>query len=180
MAKATVHLQLDVVVNKAAHTLATVKPNIWPTVTSSMVAVTSMPRYSGGAISTMYKGTVVLEAPTAAPRMERPKIAKGTVEAVAWMKEPKEKRRLAQRSTFFRPIRSARLEAIGEAKKASNDVDDVIMDLSREVRARLDSEVPIETRAEAVTAVSSGKVVSFDVELIDSTYIQPADSQCPR
>ena len=55
----------------------------------------------------------------------------------------------------FRPMRSARTEDSGDAIRANSEVDEVMMDLSREVSSRFDSDVPIETRVADITPVSS-------------------------
>jgi len=62
----------------------------------------------------------------------------------------------ATRITLFRPSESARMEANGETRRAKNDVHEVMMDLSRELRALPEREVPIETRVADITPVSSG------------------------
>jgi len=43
----------------------------------------------------------------------------------------------------------------GDANRAKRDVEDVIMDLSREVSSRSESDVPMETRVADMTPVSS-------------------------
>lgn len=55
----------------------------------------------------------------------------------------------------LRPRRSASSEEKGEMSPAKRAVDEVMMDLSREVRCRSDSEVSIETRVAEMTPVSS-------------------------
>lgn len=42
-------------------------------------------------------------------------------------------------------------------RRAKREVEEVIMDLSREVRLRSEREVPIETRVADMTPVSSGR-----------------------
>lgn len=55
----------------------------------------------------------------------------------------------------LRPRRSARSEEKGETSRAKRAVDEVMMDLSREVRSRCDSDVSMETRVAEMTPVSS-------------------------
>lgn len=57
--------------------------------------------------------------------------------------------------TRLRPNLSARIEERGEAMRANNDVEDVMIDLSNEVRFRSDKELPIDTRVADMTPVSS-------------------------
>ncbi len=66
--------------------------------------------------------------------------------------------------TGFRPKKSARTEEIGEAARANREVQEVMTDLSREVNARPESEVPTETSVAEITPVSSSQllVVGWD------------------
>jgi hypothetical protein len=65
------------------------------------------------------------------------------------------KRMSASRMTFFRPKLSASRPLAGEISKAKRDVHAVIRDLSRVVRERLESDVPMDTRIAEITPVSS-------------------------
>jgi hypothetical protein len=47
------------------------------------------------------------------------------------------------------------MEDRGDATRAKSDVDDVMMDLSREVNSRSESDEPIDTRVADITPVSS-------------------------
>lgn len=58
----------------------------------------------------------------------------------------------------LRPSLSARWEEKGATRRAKREVEEVMMDLSKEVRRRLDREVSMETRVADITPVSSGKV----------------------
>lgn len=49
------------------------------------------------------------------------------------------------------------MEENGETSKAKSDVEDVIIDLSSEVKARSERELPIETSVAEMTPVSSIK-----------------------
>lgn len=57
----------------------------------------------------------------------------------------------------LRPSLSARWEEKGETRRAKREVEEVMMDLSKDVRRRLDREVSMETRVADMTPVSSGK-----------------------
>ena len=57
--------------------------------------------------------------------------------------------------TCFRPNESARTEQYGVIRKAKRAVQDVMMDLSCEVKGRFDSEVSMETSVADMTPVSS-------------------------
>lgn len=59
--------------------------------------------------------------------------------------------------TRFRPSLSAITEENGETRSANRDVDEVMTDLSSEVKGLLESDVPIETSVAETTPVSSGK-----------------------
>lgn len=61
--------------------------------------------------------------------------------------------------TRLRPRRSARTEDSGEARSAKREVDDVMMDLSNDVRGRPESEVPIDTSVAEMTPVSSASTM---------------------
>jgi hypothetical protein len=52
---------------------------------------------------------------------------------------------------------SARTEENGEMSRAKRDVEDVMIDLSRDVRLRFESDVPTETRVAEITPVSSDR-----------------------
>ena len=78
-----------------------------------------------------------------------------TVEQDACKNDATMKRRSAYSRTRLRPTLSANTEAKGDATSAKSAVDDATMHLTRDVRTRLESEVPMETRAAKVTPVSS-------------------------
>lgn len=66
------------------------------------------------------------------------------------------------RMTLLRPKRSARMPDVGETTRAKREVQAVMSDLSRVVRGREESEVPMETRVAEITPVSSiGRNVTF-------------------
>ena len=71
------------------------------------------------------------------------------------MRAPIVKRMSAKRMTRLRPRRSARMEESGEKRRAKRAVEEVIIDLSKEVRGRLEREVSIETSVAEITPVSS-------------------------
>lgn len=88
--------------------------------------------------------------------MHRPATMGATEDEAAWRRAPTVKRASARRMTRRRPWRSARREASGEARRAKSEVEEVMIDLSKEVRVRLEREVSIETRVAEMTPVSSG------------------------
>lgn len=71
------------------------------------------------------------------------------------MRAPTIKSASAAKMTRRRPRASANTEAAGEATSAKRAVDDVMMDLSNDVKSRPERAVPIETRVAEMTPVSS-------------------------
>jgi hypothetical protein len=101
-----------------------------------------------------------------------------TVELTACSRAPITNNPSAARITRFRPNESARRDAKGETSSAKREVHEVMMDLSREVSALLDNEVPIDTSVAEMTPVSSSKSQpgALESEMISergqTTYIQ--------
>lgn len=120
-----------------------------------MLVVTSMPRLAAGATSAMYSGTTNDAAPTPAPTTHRPSTMPVTVVDHACITAPTVKSRSAKSITRLRPRRSARTEESGEMRRAKSAVDEVMMDLSSEVRGRFESESSMDTRVADITPVSS-------------------------
>ena len=79
-------------------------------------------------------------------------IMRATVEQDACMSDVTIERRSAYSRTRLRPTLSANT---GDAISAKSAVDDATMHLTRDVRTRLGSEMPMETREGKVTPVSS-------------------------
>lgn len=101
----------------------------------------------------MYMGTTKLALPTAAPTTLRPRIMPHTVVEKACMSAPATNKMSAMRMILLRPRASARMPVSGEAKRAKNEVEEVMRDLSRVVSGRLDKDEFIEIRVEDITPV---------------------------
>jgi len=153
--KPTIHLHAVSLLPYSPNSQPTMYATTWPRVMKTTVVVTSRPRCAAGASSAMYSGTTKLAPPTAAPTMERPATMLATVVLPAWSRAPVMKSISATRMTRFRPSESARSEANGETRRANSEVHEVMMDLSSEVSALPESEVPIDTRVAEMTPVSS-------------------------
>ena len=74
-----------------------------PPVTNTLLTVTSVPRFSGGAASAMYIGTAVEVRPTAIPTTARPTSSISKFSAVQSIAEPAMKTIDAKRMTGCRP-----------------------------------------------------------------------------
>ena len=74
-----------------------------PPVTNTLLTVTSMPRFSGGAASAMYIGTAMEAKPTAMPTTARPTSSISKFSAVERIAEPAIKTIEAKRMTGCRP-----------------------------------------------------------------------------
>jgi hypothetical protein len=115
--------------------------------------VTSLPLNALGASSLMYIGTTKLALPTAAPTTLLPIIMPHIVVEKACIRAPATNRMSAIRMMLRRPSASASTPVRGDARSAKKEVDDVIRDLSRVVRGRLDSDVLIDIKVEDITPV---------------------------
>lgn len=90
------------------------------------------------------------------------------------------KRTSAYRITCLRPRRSARTDEKGEIINAKREVDEVMIDLSNEVRVRFESEVSMETSAADTTPVSSGNCQYICIATIaPGPYIQKVSHLYP-
>lgn len=69
------------------------------------------------------------------------------------MSAPATNKMSAMRMILLRPRASARMPVSGEAKRAKNEVEEVMRDLSRVVSGRLDKDEFIEIRVEDITPV---------------------------
>lgn len=65
------------------------------------------------------------------------------------------------------------MEEKGDMIKAKSDVEDVMMDLSKDVRVRSERELPMDTSVAEMTPVSSSKISTrVSSRKLDETYIQ--------
>jgi hypothetical protein len=146
----TIHLQPCGRVEKSH---PTIYASTCPPVMNRAETVTSLPLNALGASSLMYMGTTKLALPTAAPTTLLPTIMPDTVDENACIRAPATNRMSAIRMILRRPSVSARTPVRGDAKSAKKEVDDVINDLSRVVRGRLERDVLMDIKVEEITPV---------------------------